>query len=55
MIMTWTDYIFLKCGISLTIILIMLVSFVVVYSRDKKKRKNIKPINKDFFDWRELK
>lgn len=55
MTMTWQDYIYVKCGISLTIMLIGLISLVIAYSRDKKKQKDRKPINKDFFDWRELK
>ena len=55
MIMTWQDYIFVSCGISTTIALIGFISLVIIHARDKKKSKNEKPFNKDFFDWNELK
>ncbi len=56
MIMTWQDYIYVKCGISMTIMLIIFISFVIVYSRDKKTEEPIDKLSeydfwKKFYPW----
>ena len=54
MTMTWQDYIYIRCAISLVGILALAIYFVIAYSRDKKKKDN-NPANKDISNWRELK